>query len=194
MRVFCTLFLKALLLHQSSHAWASTNRAQLGVRNDLPIQIKRERAVAFSKFGSDDNDVANVGFSPFAEAPVALNKFRALMGSLYGIAGLAHFADLLLGQSTLLTTAGAPVFSDLSSLGQMYAMIWCSSGPLAYAMTLRERFADAGLIVYGLVEVLGAILLKWNGFPADLAIANAVVVQVVVAGSWIYSSSCKDSK
>jgi hypothetical protein len=190
------LFLKAILLHQSSYAWVSTSRAKIGMRNDVPIQINRERAVVLvlAKIEIDYDDASNVGFSSLTEAPVALNKFRSIMGFLYGIAGIAHFADLLLGQSTLLTTAGAPVFSDLSSFGQIYAMFWCSSGPLAYAMTLREKFADAGLIVYGLVEVMGAILLKCNGFPAELAIANAVLVQILVAGSWIYSSSRKDSK
>jgi hypothetical protein len=183
----------SLLFHQPSHAWTSSSRAKLVLRTDAFTTIQRERVIGFSKLGTEENDASSVDLPSFLETPASLNKFRALMGSLYGIAGLAHFADLVLGQSTMLTTAGAPVFSELPLPVQMYAILWCASGPLAFAMTREDRFADAGLIVYGVIEILGALLLKWNGFPSGPAVANAILIQVVIRVSWIYSSSRKDS-
>jgi hypothetical protein len=60
------------------------------MRNDVPIQINRERAVVLvlAKIEIDYDDASNVGFSSLTEAPVALNKFRSIMGFLYGIAGI----------------------------------------------------------------------------------------------------------
>ena len=121
-----------------------------------------------------------------------LQDFRTLMGSLYGVAGVAHLADLTVGDSALLTAAGAPVFTDLSVPGQAYALLWCMSGPMAFVASrgvAAATAADFGLVLYGVIEVLGAVLLKVNGYPSDMAVINAVVVQVVVAASWIYSSS-----
>ena len=43
----------------------------------------------------------------------SLDKFRRLMGTLYGIAGFAHAYDLILGGSQLLVAAGAPPFEML---------------------------------------------------------------------------------
>jgi hypothetical protein len=39
-----------------------------------------------------------------------LDEFRSLMGILYGIAGVLHFADCLLGSSALFTNFGWPSF------------------------------------------------------------------------------------
>ena len=136
------------------------------------------------KYNDDENSTTN------------LQDFRTLMGSLYGVAGVAHLVDLTVGDSALLTAAGAPVFTDLSVPGQAYALLWCLSGPMAFVASraAAATAADFGLVLYGVIEVSGAVLLKVNGYPSDLAVINAVVVQVVVAASWIYSSSSQDEK
>lgn len=129
-----------------------------------------------------------------AEGSAPLDRFRSLMGTLYGIAGIAHAADLA-GPSTLLTAAGAPPFQDLSPAAQALAVVWCLAGPLAYLTSRRGgRAADAGLVAYGLVEVLGAALVSTNADAAELAaLPNALAVQGVVAASWIYSSVQRDN-
>jgi hypothetical protein len=136
-------------------------------------------------------------------ATTSLSKFQSLMGSLYGLAGLAHFADLLLGESTLLAQAGAPPFQELDPLGQAYALLWCASGPVAFLASRAARddgadddaaldSANAGLVFYGVVEVGGAFLLKQAGFDSDLAVINAFLVQVLVGASWLFSSRKTD--
>ena len=72
--------------------------------------------------------------------------------------------------------------------------MWCLAGPVAYAASRRGgRAADAGLVAYGLVEVLGAALVSANVDAAELAaLPNALAVQGVVAASWIYSSMQTD--
>ena len=116
------------------------------------------------------------------------------MGTLYGIAGLAHAADCLAGPSTLLTAAGAPPFQELPPPAQALAGVWCLAGPVAYAASRRGgRTADAGLVFYGLIEVLGAALVSTNVDAAELAaLPNALAVQGVVAASWVYSSMQTD--
>jgi hypothetical protein len=129
-----------------------------------------------------------------AEGSAPLDSFRSLMGTLYGIAGLAHAADCLAGPSALLTAAGAPPFRDLPPPAQAFAGLWCLAGPLAYLTSRRGgRVADAGLVAYGVVEVLGAALISANVDAAELAaLPNALAVQGVVAASWIYSSMQRD--
>ena len=129
-----------------------------------------------------------------AEGSAPLDRFRTLMGTLYGVAGIAHAADLLIGQSALLTAAGAPPFRDLPPPAQALAGMWCLAGPVAYVASRRGgRAADAGLVAYGLVEVLGAALISTNVDAAELAaLPNALAVQGVVAASWIYSSMQRD--
>ena len=129
-----------------------------------------------------------------AEGSAPLDRFRSLMGTLYGVAGIAHAADCLAGPSALLTAAGAPPFQDLPPPAQALAVIWCAAGPLAYLTSRRGgRAADAGLVAYGVVEVLGAALISANVDAAELAaLPNAVAVQGVVAASWIYSSTQTD--
>ena len=121
-----------------------------------------------------------------AEDSAPLDRFRSLMGTLYGIAGISHAADLLVGPSALLTAAGAPPFQELPPPAQALAGVWCLAGPVAFAASRRGgRAADAGIVAYGLVEVLGAALTP-TGLP------NALAVQGVVAASWIYSSTQTD--
>ena len=129
-----------------------------------------------------------------AEGSAPLDRFRSLMGTLYGVAGIAHAADCLAGPSALLTAAGAPPFQDLPPPAQALAVIWCAAGPLAYLTSRRGgRAADAGLVAYGVVEVLGAALVSANVDAAELAaLPNALAVQGVVAASWIYSSTQTD--
>ena len=108
------------------------------------------------------------------------------MGTLYGVAGIAHAVDLLIGPSALLTAAGAPPFQELPPPAQALAGAWCLAGPTAYVASRHGgRAADAGLVAYALVEVLGAALTP-TGLP------NALAVQSVVAASWIYSSMQRD--
>ena len=68
------------------------------------------------------------------------------------------------------------------------------AGPVAYVASRRGgRAADAGLVAYGVVEVLGAALISANVDAAELAaLPNAVAVQGVVAASWVYSSMQTD--
>ena len=124
-----------------------------------------------------------------------LDKFRSLMGALYGVAGVAHAADLFAGPSALFAAAGAPPFQALPPPAQALAIVWCATGPLAYVTSRRGgRVADAGLVAYGVVEVLGAALIATNvdasALPPDAigALPNALAVQGVVAASWVYSA------
>ena len=94
---------------------------------------------------------------------------------------MAHAADCLAGPSALLTAAGAPPFQELVPPAQALALSWCLAGPVAYVASRRGgHAADAGLVAYGVVEVLGAAFTD--------ALPNALAVQGVVAASWIYSS------
>jgi len=117
-----------------------------------------------------------------------LNKFRLLMGSLYGIAGISHFIDCYYGSSQLLVLAGLPTYYELPFAGQIFAIVWCLVGPLSFVLSQwgvkvgNNRLADVGLIIYGLVEIGGAAF-----SPNTSTIVNAVVVQVVVLAAWIYS-------
>jgi hypothetical protein len=129
-----------------------------------------------------DDAIAPTVATAVAEGSAPLDRFRSLMGTLYGIAGIAHAADCLAGPSALLTAAGAPPFEELPPPAQALACAWCLAGPVAYAASRRGgRAADAGLVAYGVVEVLGAAFTD--------ALPNALAVQGVVAASWIYSSS-----
>ena len=134
------------------------------------------------------------GPAPPPAAP--LDRFRSLMGALYGAAGLAHAADLLAGPSALFAAAGAPPFAELPLPAQALAAAWCAAGPLAFVASRRGgRVADAGLVAYGVVEVLGAVLVAANVDAAALppgaiaALPNALAVQGVVAASWAYSAT-----
>ena len=133
-----------------------------------------------------DNWIALNVLLPAAVDPNPLDSFRKLMGGLYGVAGIAHLVDLLVGPSQLFTSVGIPPFQDLDLPGQAYALLWCAVGPLAYIASRQSspRIADTGLIIYGLVEVLGAFLSSNSE-----AFVNAIAVQAIVLGAWVYSSS-----
>jgi len=139
-----------------------------------------------------DNWIALNVLLPAAVDTNPLNSFRNLMGQLYGIAGLAHLADLIVGNSLLFSSAGIPVYNDLLPISKAYALLWCAVGPLSYwatstsqreAQTRPSLIADGSLVLYGLVEVGGVYL----GSVMPEALINAIVVQVVVAAAWIYS-------
>lgn len=146
-----------------------------------------------------DNEIALKGLLPYQILTVPLDKFRRLMGSLYGIAGLAHAADCLLGPSQLLVAASGCTYGELSTIGQLYALLWCAAGPVAFALTNSPSqkvpsLADWGLILYGSVEVGGAWLLEHFVVSGDTTsvISNAIAVQAIVALAWIYSSTQQD--
>lgn len=129
---------------------------------------------------------------PPPETP-PLDSFRSLMGALYGVAGVAHAADLFAGPLALFAAAGAPPFQVLPLPAQALAVLWCATGPLAYVSSRRGgRVADAGLVAYGVVEVVGAALIAANvETPPDAigALPSALAVQGAVAASWVYSAT-----
>ncbi len=112
-----------------------------------------------------------------------LDTFRSLMGTLYGIAGLAHAVDCFLGPSQLLVSSGSVPFFDLPFLGQVIVTLWCLAGGLAFILSRRGGIlADLGLVTYGLVEMLTAAL-----SPSIMTFLNAALVQIIVVASWLYS-------
>jgi hypothetical protein len=130
-----------------------------------------------------DGWMSLIVFLPAAVDPTPLNSFRTLMGGLYGVAGVAHLVDLLVGPSTLLVAAGTLPFASLPLLGQVYALLWCATGPISYlaSRSEREKVADLGILFYGL-EVFGAYLTTSSD-----AFANAIEVQVVVGIAWLHT-------
>jgi hypothetical protein len=145
-----------------------------------------------------DNWLALNVFLQAAMDPTPLHSFRHLLGTLYGLAGIGHFLDITIGKSQLFTQVGMPPYSELSSLGQVYALLWCAVGPFAYVLThLPTRrnttksihYGDVGITLYGLVEVLGAYLTQRPN-----VLINAVGVQLIVFGAWFYSFRKQRSK
>lgn len=118
-----------------------------------------------------------------------LDKFRSLMGTLYGIAGIAHAIDCFLGPSQLLIAAGNLPFHELPILGQAMATIWCLSGPLAFVLSRQGSgaIADIGLVTYGVVEVGVAAF-----SPDASTVVNASLVQGIVLAAWLYSRQKSD--
>jgi hypothetical protein len=150
-------------------------------------------------------------FADSTNERLPIDEFRLLMGKLYGGAGVAHGLDLAFGGSQLLTNFGLPPFQQLPPVGQALAVLWCVSGPVAFALTkgvdnknksdeldstAAGRLADAGLVQYGLVEV-GCAVLAASAFASSAETAamvpNALFVQALVALSWGFSNS-KQSK
>lgn len=121
-----------------------------------------------------------------------IEKFRKLMGVLYGFAGLFHAFDLILGPSALFAMAGLPPFSALPLPGQLLAALWCFAGLVAFlSSTVGGIAADVGLALYGLTEVGCAEIASAavEGNPALYVVQNAVLVQAAVLLSWIYANS-----
>mmetsp|Transcript_7754 Transcript_7754/g.10169 ORF Transcript_7754/g.10169 Transcript_7754/m.10169 type:complete len:280 (-) Transcript_7754:239-1078(-) len=134
-----------------------------------------------------DNWIALNVLLPAAVDPFPLDSFRKLMGSLYGVAGLAHFADMVFGDSLLFQTAGLPLYDDLAIPGKAFAWLWCAAGPFSFWATQQSKLVwlpDFSLILYGLIEVAGVVV----GAGNSEAVSNAVVVQAIVLAAWFYSS------
>lgn len=127
-----------------------------------------------------------------------LDQFRDLMGTLYGAAGVAHFADCLLGPSTIMVTSGCPAFEDLPIQGQLLALMWCAMGPFSYILT-KKGYADTGILSYGVFEVVCAAIVSGvyprvtlEGSSANI-LENAVLVQLIVGATWLYTFTKSDS-
>ena len=119
----------------------------------------------------------------YASKESSIDDFRYLMGSLYGIAGAIHLADSLMS-SQLLTSVGSSPFSALPALGKGLVLLWCFMGFVSfYFSRIGGLVADLGLILYGLVEMIGAGIIQ---FGSDGIVAsgdpfsNAVMVQAIV--------------
>jgi hypothetical protein len=119
-----------------------------------------------------------------------LVKFQQLMGILYGIAGVAHFVDLVFGDSQILKLSGCSPFGELPWSGQALALIWCAAGPIAFVSSRIAGLENAGsLIGYGLMEVFCAALVSSTTTMISMsALWNALSIQTVVAVSYVYSS------
>jgi hypothetical protein len=126
-----------------------------------------------------------------------LDDFRNLMGTLYGVAGIAHFADCLVGPSQLLVAAGCPTFYELPTEGKLLALLWCAAGPAAFVAS-RIGKGNAGLVGYGLVEVACAAVATSTSTATIAAeidpVTNAIAVQAIVAASWLYSAQKQPSE
>lgn len=150
-----------------------------------------------------DNWLALNVLLPAAVDTRPIDSFRKLMGILYGFAGMAHLVDLLAGGSQLFTNVvGIPSFENLDLVGQLYALVWCAVGPIAYYLSSTTASssidangnpvfalnrADIGLVLYGIVELLGAVLSSGFTGAAPDVVSNAAGVQAVVLAAWIYS-------
>lgn len=118
-----------------------------------------------------------------------LQKFQTLMGTLYGIAGVAHFVDLVFGDSQILLLAGCDTFTTLPVEGQALALLWCAAGPASFVMSRVAGLENAGLIGYGMMEVACAALVSFTPTTSTVdPLMNALGVQAVVAASYLYSS------
>ena len=180
-----TLFIVALIVHSSlitvqsfQHRVFSNGRNKniLGISSIQPHSTRLANRDRFShmtiSFSTNNNDNEMQSEN--------LNSFRSLMGTLYGIAGIAHAFDCLIGPSQLLIQAGISPYYDLSPTGQIFALVWCLAGPLAFFLSRKGgSIADVGLVTYGVVEVGVASFSPMVG--------NAILVQVVVLVSWLYS-------
>mmetsp|Transcript_4132 Transcript_4132/g.10490 ORF Transcript_4132/g.10490 Transcript_4132/m.10490 type:complete len:369 (+) Transcript_4132:80-1186(+) len=161
---------------------------------DMKYEPKSPLAILAVPILAVDNAIALKFLLPAAlRAQPDLDKFRRLMRTLYLGAGVAHLADCLAGGSQLLTLAGSPsTFYQLPMAGQLVALLWCGMGPISFALKDGKGYADMGLIGYGLVEVVGAGLIVLNfgsGVAGANAFINAMLVQGVVAGAWLYSAN-----
>ena len=166
-----------------------------------------------------DNWIALNILLPIAIDTKPLNSYRTLMGNLYGIAGIAHLYDILFGGSQLFISAGVSPFENLSFNGQIYAIVWCIMGPISYGLSkistsinnnainnnnnddsnsiskipITINLADIGLILYGIVEVVGAALISSSTSTTTTissssdVLYNACIVQFIVFVAWVYS-------
>ena len=180
----------------------STSGTNVGKKTNVMLNMKYQPesflAVVALPILTIDNFVALNFLLPAAmKKQPELDKFRTLMGTLYGIAGVAHVGDCILGSSHLLTMAGAPSFLMLPFWGKLYALLWCLVGPISFGLSrVGAGLADIGLLLYGIVEVGGAALISiYCLSPTNVGDAatidplmNAVLLQVIVGASWYYSA------
>jgi len=176
---------------------AARVRLTMGYTPESPLAVLATPALII------DNWLALNIFLPAAIDTRPLDSYRKLMGALYGIAGLSHLVDLLVGGSQLFTTViGIPPFEDLELVGQLYSLVWCAAGPIAYYLSITTdssadttggstiqffNKADIGLVLYGTIELLGAVFSSgFTGASPD-ALSNATGVQAIVLAAWIYS-------
>ena len=117
--------------------------------------------------------------------PRKLRRFRRLMGRLYALAGVAHLLDLLVLDSVLPVTAGAPPWALMDPTQRLCAFAWCALGPIAWLCTAKgpPAVGDSALVAYGVLEVTlcVACAVAYGAVGGDAA-TGAVGVQVAVAG------------
>lgn len=165
-----------------------------GIANDLLHSAERfasesGRSTVWCRV-DDDNDVARGfykrrGYAP--REPPRLVKYRDVLSSAYGFAGLAHLIDLVFLNSTLVVNAGAPAFWEMTGLEKTAALVWCAVGPLATAANFWAKkknapsVAVAGLVAYGAFETaLACVCALLFGARGGDAATGAVAVQAVV--------------
>ena len=165
-----------------------------GIANDLLHSAERfasesGRSTVWCRV-DDDNAIARGfykrrGYAP--REPPRLVKYRDVLSSAYGFAGLAHFIDLVFLNSTLVVNAGAPAFWEMTGLEKTLALVWCAVGPLATAANFWAKkknapsVAVAGLVAYGAFETaLACSCAVWFGARGGDAATGAVAVQAVV--------------
>jgi|AntRauTorckE5430_2_1112549.scaffolds.fasta_scaffold06032_2 hypothetical protein len=153
--------------------------------NSSPINTARTRRKKLHvlQYGRKGEEKISQSTQEVDGTDTDLNKYRSLMGNLYGVAGVAHAVDSFFGPSALITASGAPPFLELPLIGKGLVALWCLAGPLAFVLArVGNAAADIGLILYGVIEVIGAYFL-----PENSAFVNAIAVQIVVFAAWQYS-------
>ena len=166
----------ATLLLAAEHAAREAGCAGVACR------VLKDNAPARSMYSKKGYDVVE---------PKPLVDFRALMGTLYGLSGVAHAADLLVGPSALPALAGAPVYAAMDPTQRALALAWCAMGPVALAAGKvgGPRMAIGGLVAYGVYEVaLAAACAVTFGAAGGDAVTGAVGVQAVVFGCYMFLS------
>lgn len=138
----------------------------------------------------DDNHTARGmyerrGYAP--REPPRLAKYRRVVSSAYGFAGLVHFVDLVFGSSACAIAAGAPSFAEMTMEQKILALLWCALGPASTACDAAARrkknkkISVAGLVAYGAFETaLACSCAVWFGARGGDAATGAVAVQAVV--------------
>eukprot|EP00747_Dinoflagellata_sp_TGD_P169797 gnl/TRDRNA2_/TRDRNA2_199720_c0_seq1.p1 gnl/TRDRNA2_/TRDRNA2_199720_c0~~gnl/TRDRNA2_/TRDRNA2_199720_c0_seq1.p1 ORF type:complete len:283 (-),score=38.39 gnl/TRDRNA2_/TRDRNA2_199720_c0_seq1:168-1016(-) len=156
-------------------------------------QIRRTGAARSSKGAGEEVEVrsGNLRGQPVKSK---LDEFRSLMSNLYGVAGVSHLYDLLVGDSTLLRmqSDGMAAFASLPPEGQALALLWGAMGPAVWLARPRDdrsvepAVTDLALAAYGMVEVCCAWLTNHAYRPASDPTISALGVQALVGGCYSY--------
>eukprot|EP00931_Biecheleriopsis_adriatica_P036547 TRINITY_DN21042_c0_g1_i1.p1 TRINITY_DN21042_c0_g1~~TRINITY_DN21042_c0_g1_i1.p1 ORF type:complete len:260 (+),score=36.42 TRINITY_DN21042_c0_g1_i1:38-817(+) len=167
--------------HQSRQRRSCFAGIPLGALGVVVFRRKREKAETLTVVGAG-SEVSLQGKNS--------DDFQKLMGVCYGVAGLLHIVDLL-GPNMLPAMAGAPPFWELAPVGQIAALVWCATGPIAFAATrlAPKPLGDASLAFYGLYEI-GLAASVPVAYPAAgvHAVIDAVKVQLVVLAAYVYTA------